>query len=228
MGAPLGADELSQTRRQLNWSYGPFEVPAHVREALAASQARKHQQAQAWREEFASWSERHPELRAAFDELNNTEVPQELTQVLDAVPEAGATRKLSATAISTAAKYVPSLIGGSADLTGSNGALIKAAGVIGHPDYEGQAFSFEGRQLYFGIREHAMGAITNGLLLHGGFRPFGATFLVFSDYCRATIRMAALCNLPNIFVFTHDSIFLGEDGPTHQPVEHHWTPPNDS
>ncbi|MGB0646554.1 MAG: transketolase [Bradymonadia bacterium] len=222
-GAPLGADELTQTRNQLNWSYAPFEVPAHVRQALTASQARKHQQAEEWREQFAAWSARHPELREAFDALNHAEVPQELTQaLLDAVPEAGATRKLSATAISEAAKYLPTLVGGSADLTGSNGALIKSAGVVGHPDYEGQSFSFEGRQLYFGIREHAMGAITNGMLLHGGFRPFGATFLVFSDYCRATIRMAALCNLPNIFVFTHDSIFLGEDGPTHQPVEHHW------
>ena len=222
-GAPLGSDELSQTRQQLNWPHGPFEVPAHVRQALEASQQRKHSEAMAWQSKFEAWSARHPELRAAFDESQSQTVPAELTQaLLDAVPAAGATRKLSASAISEASKYVPGLVGGSADLTGSNGALIKAAGTVGHPDYEGQSFSFAGRQMYFGIREHAMGAITNGMLLHGGFRPFGATFLVFSDYCRPTIRMAALCGLPNIFVFTHDSIFLGEDGPTHQPIEHHW------
>lgn len=222
-GAPLGADELSQTRQQLDWAHAPFEVPAHVRQALEASQKRKHDDAVAWRSEFEAWSGRHPQLRTEFDALQSNTAPAELTQaLLDAVPAAGATRKLSASAISEASKYVPGLVGGSADLTGSNGALIKAAGTVGHPDYEGQSFSFAGRQMYFGIREHAMGAITNGMLLHGGFRPFGATFLVFSDYCRPTIRMAALCGLPNIFVFTHDSIFLGEDGPTHQPVEHHW------
>jgi transketolase len=222
-GAPLGGDELTQTRKQLNWDYAPFEVPTHVRAALERSQQRKRADAAAWHSEFEAWSTRHPELRRAFDASQDNTIPEALTQaLLDAVPAAGATRKLSAVAISEASKYLPSLVGGSADLTGSNGALIEAAGIVGHPDYEGQSFSFAGRQLYFGIREHAMGAITNGMLLHGGFRPFGATFLVFSDYCRPTIRMAALCGLPNIFVFTHDSIFLGEDGPTHQPIEHHW------
>ena len=124
--------------------------------------------------------------------------------------------------LNTAAAQIPALVGGSADLSGSNGAVIQGAVVVGDPSFEGQSFHYSGRQIHFGIREHAMGAVTNGMLLHGGFRPFCATFLVFSDYMRPTIRLAALSHLPNIFVFTHDSIFLGEDGPTHQPVEHHW------
>ncbi len=222
-GAPLGTDELANTRSTLGWSHAAFEVPTHVRDYFEAAQARKRNESAQWRGAFETWSARHPELRKSFDESLTNTVPAALTQgLLDAVPTNGATRKLSAAAISEAAKHMPSLVGGSADLTGSNGAAIKAAGVVGRPDYPGQEFSFSGRQMYFGIREHAMGAITNGMLLHGGFRPFGATFLVFSDYCRPAIRLAALSKLPNIFVFTHDSIFLGEDGPTHQPVEHHW------
>ncbi len=222
-GAPLGTDELADTRSTLGWSHGAFEIPAHVRDYFESSQNRKRSESAQWRAAFETWSARHPELRKSFDDSLTNTVPAALTQgLLDAVPANGATRKLSAAAISEAAKHMPSLVGGSADLTGSNGAAIKAAGVVGRPDYPGQDFSFNGRQMYFGIREHAMGAITNGMLLHGGFRPFGATFLVFSDYCRPAIRLAALSKLPNIFVFTHDSIFLGEDGPTHQPVEHHW------
>lgn len=222
-GAPLGSDELANTRSSLGWEHEPFEVPTEVRAYFEKSQSRKRSEAAEWRAEFESWSARHPSLRRSFDDSLSGTVPHELAEkLLAAVPESGATRKLSAAAISEASKYLPTLVGGSADLTGSNGALIKETGIVGRPDYPGQNFSFSGRQMYFGIREHAMGAITNGMLLHGGFRPFGATFLVFSDYCRPAIRLAALSKLPNIFVFTHDSIFLGEDGPTHQPVEHHW------
>ena len=111
---------------------------------------------------------------------------------------------------------MPGLIGGSADLTGSNGAAFGER-IVGSPKVAGQNFSYGARQLHYGIREHAMGAVTNGILLHGGLRPFGATFLVFSDYVRPAIRLSALSHLPNIYVFTHDSIFLGEDGPTHRP-----------
>lgn len=222
-GAPLGSDELAGTRSTLKWAYEPFVVPAHVREHFEASQNNKRNEAAQWRAKFEAWSTQYPELRSAFDQSLSSAIPEGLEDaLLEAVPASGATRKLSAAAIAEASKHLPNLIGGSADLTGSNGALIKSAGIVGRPDYPGQTFSFSGRQLYFGIREHAMGAITNGMLLHGGFRPFSATFLVFSDYCRPAIRLASLSKLPNIFVFTHDSIFLGEDGPTHQPIEHHW------
>jgi transketolase len=222
-GAPLGNDELALTRAQLDWSHAPFEVPTDVQSWFATAQAEKSGSRAEWETRFSAWRTRNPEAADTYDRLWNPESADSLWETLAAAaPGAGATRKISAAVIQKAAEMVPSLVGGSADLSGSNGVVIKGAGVIGAPSYEGQDFSFGGRQFYFGVREHAMGSITNGLLLHGGLRPFSGTFLVFSDYMRPAIRLAALCNLPNIFVFTHDSIFLGEDGPTHQPVEHHW------
>ena len=221
-GAPLGTDEIKATRAQLGWQCEPFEVPEAVKEHYNNSQERKRTEAQAWRRNFEQWSAAFPDARVEFDEMYLSNTPNSLTEaLLDVVPVSGATRKLSQAAIAEIAQRCPNFVGGSADLTGSNGALIKNSPVFGKPSEElGTAYS--GRQLYFGIREHAMAAIANGMILHGGFRPFTATFLVFSDYCRPSIRLAALSKLPTLFVFTHDSIFLGEDGPTHQPIEHHW------
>lgn len=222
-GAPLGDAELDLTRAQLSWTHGPFDVPADVQTWFATAQAEKSAERQAWETQFSAWRSRNPEAAETYDQLWNAGSNDSLWEALvEAAPGSGATRKISAAIIQKAAELTPALVGGSADLSGSNGVVIKGAGTIGAPSYAGQDFSFSGRQFYFGVREHSMGSITNGLLLHGGLRPFSGTFLVFSDYMRPAIRLAALCDLPNIFVFTHDSIFLGEDGPTHQPVEHHW------
>ncbi|MEE2786426.1 MAG: transketolase [Myxococcota bacterium] len=222
-GAPLGESEIALTRRALNWTHAPFEVPETVRQYFAMAQVRKSGSAQAWSKRFSAWKAARPESARLLETHLEMPLPANLQeQLLAQVPPSGATRKISGAVLNCAAAQLPALVGGSADLSGSNGAVIKGAAVVGDPSFEGQSFQYSGRQIHFGIREHAMGAVTNGMLLHGGFRPFCATFLVFSDYMRPTIRLAALSHLPNIFVFTHDSIFLGEDGPTHQPVEHHW------
>jgi len=223
-GAPLGTDELELTRAQLEYTAPPFTVAPEVRAFFESAGARKRSARAEWDTQFAAWRARHPERAATYDALWSGAVPADLAETLVAgVQGEKATRKLSAAAIDCALGQVPALVGGSADLAGSNGTNIKGSAPVGHPGASDQYdFSFEGRQLNFGIREHAMGAITNGMLLHGGLRPFTATFLVFSDYMRPALRLAALSHLPNIFVFTHDSVFLGEDGPTHQAVEHHW------
>ena len=222
-GAPLGEDELSLTRAQLGWTHGPFEVPDDVRQWFGQAQAQKTATRAQWDRDFAGWRARNTETASIYDQLWAPTTTDTLWEsLLEVAPAAGATRKISAAILQKAAALVPGLVGGSADLSGSNGVVVKGATIIGSPDHEGQEFSFGGRQFHFGVREHAMGSVTNGILLHGGLRPFSGTFLVFSDYMRPAIRLAALCGLPNLFVFTHDSIFLGEDGPTHQPVEHHW------
>ena len=157
---------------------------------------------------MTAWRLAHPQSASIYDAHWNGDIPVDLAQTLvAATPPAGATRKLSGSALNEAAVHLPTLVGGSADLSGSNGAVLAGAQIVGDPGFEGYDFGYTGRQMHFGIREHAMGAVTNGMLLHGGFRPFCATFLVFSDYLRPTIRLAALSHLPNIFVFCHDSIF---------------------
>jgi transketolase len=218
-GEPLGEGELSKVRGVFGWPEERFHIPAEVAEFLEEARDEKRDQRAAWQVQFNAWRLENPEQAALYDQLWSGEVPADLWETLvAAAPAAGATRKSSGKVLAAALKAMPSLVGGSADLTGSNG-LETGSDIVGHPD---RGFSFAGRQLHYGIREHAMGAITNGILLHGGLRPFGGTFLVFSDYERPAIRLAALSHLPNIFVFTHDSVFLGEDGPTHQPIEHHW------
>lgn len=221
-GSPLGDDELALTKQALGWPESPrFLVPDAVKAFFAESIAEKTAERAAWDTSFAAWRERCPDKAQMYDWLWADEAPASLWKTLvEAAPDTGATRKISNAVINAALQAMPGLCGGSADLTGSNG-MKTGQSVVGHPDRTGPG-DFTGRQIHFGIREHAMGAVTNGMLLHGGLRPFSGTFLVFSDYMRPAVRLAALSKLKNVFVFTHDSVFLGEDGPTHQPVEHHW------
>ncbi|MCB0359471.1 MAG: transketolase, partial [Bdellovibrionales bacterium] len=170
-----------------------------------------------WQTRFQQWQSKHPERAKRLSAQVAKTMPNDLReQLLAALPEAGkavATRKLSGAVIQAASKAVPALIGGSADLEPSTNTLIKGSSDVTRE-------SFSGKNLRFGVREHAMGAIMNGLAYYGPFIPYGSTFLCFSDYMRPAIRLAALSRLPGLFIFTHDSIFLGEDGPTHQAVEH--------
>ncbi len=169
----------------------------------------------AWEARFAEWRAARPGEAELWDAISSPKVPADLTaRLLEAAPTgAAATREHGAAVLQKAAELVPGLVGGSADLAPSTLTLIKGSPSIGPGDHAG-------RNLHFGIREHGMGAILNGIAYQGAFRPFGATFFVFSDYMRPSIRIAALAGLPVVYVFTHDSIFVGEDGPTHQPIEH--------
>jgi len=221
-GAPLGPEEAKLTRENLGWPAQPhFLVPddvrAYCRERIAAKQAaRVDDDAR-----LARWRAAQPELAKAWDDARAKRVPADLVQRVAAGFETkeAATRQHSQEAIQRVAAALPYLVGGSADLAESNLTTIKGGGEVG-PAAEAGVDPFLGRNIHFGIREHAMAALLNGLALDGGFLPFGGTFLIFSDYARPAIRLAALMGVRTIFVFTHDSIFLGEDGPTHQPIEH--------
>lgn len=213
-GAPLGDEEIAGTREALNWPHAPFEIPADIlaawREAGAAGTAAR-----------TDWEARHASAanKAAFDAAMATDLSalapaiDAYKQELAADPKKVATRKASEMALGVINDTLPHTIGGSADLTGSNNTKTGATLPL-------TANSPEGRYVYYGIREHGMAAAMNGMALHGGIIPYGGTFLVFTDYCRPSIRLAALMGIRSIFVMTHDSIGLGEDGPTHQPVEH--------
>jgi transketolase len=215
-GAPLGAEEVRLTKQALGWPVEPsFHVPAEALEQFRGAVNRGQTQEGAWQARVDSYADAFPALAKQWKEFLARELPSGWDQPLAALqfPEGGlATRQASGKALNAIAASVPNLIGGSGDLAPSTETLFKGAA-----DFH---LSPEGRNLRFGVREHAMGSILNGLALHGGIRPFGATFLVFSDYMRPAIRLAALTRLPVIYVFTHDSLALGEDGPTHQPVEH--------
>ena len=214
-GAPLGPDEVKLTKQHLGWpSLEPFHVPE---EALA--QWRRARERGARLE--AEWTGRHTAYRRAFPELAAElerrlagRLPEQWEAQLPVFTpkDAQATRAASGKVLNAIAPKLPELIGGSADLAGSTHVVFKDGGDVA-------AGHWGGRNIHFGVREHAMGAILNGLALHGGVRPVGSTFLIFSDYMRPSIRLAALCDLPVIYVFSHDSIGLGEDGPTHQPIE---------
>lgn len=227
-GAPLGPEETRLTKEALGWPQEPaFWVPDEVRAFFAELKAEKQGEARRWQEGFEAWRQAHPEKARLWDVHKNLMVPADLDEQLVEAARSDkplATRKYSEMVIQRAAALVPALVGGSADLAESNLTTIKGGGDIG-PDgrIDDYHFSWSGRNFHFGVREHAMGAIVNGVVLYGGFRAYGATFLVFSDYMRPTIRLAALMQVPSIFVFTHDSFYLGEDGPTHQPVEHLWS-----
>jgi transketolase len=217
-GEALGAAEIAATREALDWSHAAFEVPEDVRggwDARARGAVLEHD----WQRRFDAWRDAHPELAAEFSRRLAGELPADfatvaarLVETANAKAESVASRKASQQAIEAFAPALPEMIGGSADLTGSNLTAWKDA-----PLLTGAGI---GRHVGYGVREFGMAAIMNGLALHGGFIPFGGTFLTFSDYSRNAIRMAALMNLRVIHVFTHDSIGLGEDGPTHQSVEH--------
>ena len=221
-GAPLGADEVRATKEALGWPLEPdFLVPDEVRGWFARRiAAKKAERAQA-DAGFAAWREAHPELAAAWEAQRERRVPAGLAAELAAGLEdkKAATRKHSAEVLNRAATRLPFLIGGSADLAESNLTDVKGGGDVG-PAAAADTDRFAGRNLHFGIREHAMGGLSNGISLDGTFLPYAATFLCFSDYMRPPIRLAALMGVRVLYVFTHDSIFLGQDGPTHQPIEH--------
>ncbi|MGW0503267.1 transketolase [Micromonospora sp. NPDC003241] len=225
-GSALGADEVAATKEILGFDpAGSFEVTeevlAHTRETLGRGDAAE----QEWNSAFGTWSEANPERRALYDRMAGRILPDGWADALPEFPadaKGVATRAASGKVLAALAPVLPELWGGSADLAESNNTTMK-----GEPSFVPSQFATKefpgheyGRTLHFGIREHAMGAILNGITLHGGTRPYGGTFLVFSDYMRPAVRLAALMKLPVVYVWTHDSIGLGEDGPTHQPVEH--------
>ncbi|MDX2214043.1 MAG: transketolase [Oculatellaceae cyanobacterium bins.114] len=215
-GAALGGDEVQATRSNLGWEYGPFEIPedalSHFRKAIERGASYEAE----WNETLAQYKAKYPEEAAEFERFVSGKLPEGWESVLPTyTPEdkALATRKHSEICLNAIAKVLPELIGGSADLTHSNYTLLKGFG-----DF--QKGQYQNRNLRFGVREHGMGAICNGIALHNsGLIPYGATFLVFADYMRAAIRLSALAEAGVIYVMTHDSVALGEDGPTHQPVE---------
>ncbi|GIN61663.1 transketolase [Robertmurraya siralis] len=215
-GAPLGADELKLTKEAYNWTFEEdFHVPNEVYEQfkkLVVENGEKKEKE--WNALYASYKEEYPELAVQFGTANSGDLVEGWDKDLPVYEEGKslASRASSGEALNAIAKNLPYLIGGSADLAGSNKTTIKGVG-----DFTPE--SYEGRNIWFGVREFAMGAAMNGMALHGGLKVFGGTFFVFSDYLRPAIRLAALMNLPVTYVFTHDSIAVGEDGPTHEPVE---------
>lgn len=215
-GSPLGKDELIATKKNLNWNYEEeFFVPEEVKKLYSERKNQLIEIYNSWQKEFSNWENENQESAKLLKKYFDNWLPENLEEeLLNAVPkESNATRSLSSKVIQKIAQLVPNFIGGSADLAPSTNTLMNGFDSIAPG-------KFSGRNFHFGIREHGMGAIVNGIILYGGFKAFGATFFVFSDYMRPTIRLAALMKIPMINVFTHDSIFVGEDGPTHQPVEH--------
>ena len=228
-GEPLGAEEIALTRAALGWSHGPFEIPAEVYADWDAKAAGAQREA-AWNERFAAYSAAYPEHAAAFTRRMRGELPANFAEIAaqiasQAHDEAAtvATRKASQLALEGLTAALPELLGGSADLTGSNLTNTKSTPAL-RVDDNGNVVKTEdgqiGRHINYGVREFGMAAIMNGITLHGGYIPYGGTFMTFSDYSRNAIRMAALMRQRVIHVLTHDSIGLGEDGPTHQPIEH--------
>lgn len=216
-GAPLGDDEITAARAHIGWNHPPFEIPADVYAAWDARDAGAAREAQ-WLAQFDAYRNAHPELAAEFERRMAGELPEDWNSHVDTVlkqineqGESIATRKASQNTIEAFAPKLPELIGGSADLAGSNLTLWS--------DAKGVSKDSGGNYIYYGVREFGMSAIANGISLHGGLIPYTATFLMFSEYARNALRMAALMKIRQIFVYTHDSIGLGEDGPTHQPVE---------
>ena len=222
-GAPLGNDEIALARQALGWEYGAFEIPEHVYAGWDAK-ARGAAAEKSWEHCFTAYKEAFPELAAEFSRRMAGELPatwaEDAAKAIAAIntkAESPATRVASKNALDAFGALLPELLGGSADLTPSNNTFHKSSQHIsaGH----GKAQDFSGNYLSYGVREFGMAAMMNGMALHGGFIPYGATFLMFSEYARNALRMAALMKIRSIFVFTHDSIGLGEDGPTHQAVE---------
>ncbi|MFO8153656.1 transketolase [Thioalkalivibrio sp.] len=217
-GAPLGADEIELARKELGWTHGPFEIPETIYAGWDAKEKGARAESE-WNDRFESYRAAHPELAAEFLRRMNGDLPSDWTQKAEAFiretiekAEKVASRKASQNAITGYAPALPELLGGSADLAGSNLTM--------HPGSKGVSRDdAAGNYIFYGVREFGMAAIMNGIALHGGFIPYGGTFLIFSDYARNGIRMSALMGQRVLYVLTHDSIGLGEDGPTHQPVE---------
>jgi transketolase len=227
-GAALGAEEVAKTKKVLGFDPAVSFPTADDLVAHARQVADRGKQAHAeWDEQFGQWSGQHPQQRELLDRLVGRRLPDNWTDALPSFPpddKGVATRKASGGVLAALAPVLPELWGGSADLAGSNDTTMKGEPSFIPEIHQTKMFpgNIYGRTLHFGIREHGMGAILNGIALHGLTRPYGGTFLVFSDYMRGSVRLAALMGLPVTFVWTHDSVGLGEDGPTHQPVEHLW------
>ena len=215
-GEPLGEEEVRLTRENLEWSYGPFEVPQEVREHFLKAKGRGKSLQQAWELKLDTYRREYPDEARSLPQDIGNELPQGWDRGLSSLfKDAGkptATRVASGQVLNAIAPWLHSLAGGSADLAPSNKSIMNGRGDFGIGDCTGH-------NIHFGVREHAMGAVANGMALHGGIIPYTATFLVFSDYMRPPIRLAALMKLGVIFLFTHDSVGVGEDGPTHQPIE---------
>jgi transketolase len=215
-GAPLGAEELLATKKALGWPLEPaFYVPDEVRDLFAKRNEELQPVYSAWQSRFAAWQKKNPDAAKRLQSLMDKTVPDNLeTELISVLPDKpAATRGVGGKVLNKAVKLVPAIYGGSADLSPSTKTDIVGAASISKSD-------FSGRNLHFGIREHGMGSILNGMALYGGFIPYGSTFMVFADYMRPPIRLSAIMEAQVVYVFTHDSIFVGEDGPTHQPVEH--------
>ncbi len=211
-GAPLGEDEVLLTKKALGISEEKFFVPQEVRDVFAARLEKMKQVETAWNTDFAEWKTGNADLAAQWDLHMTQEIPADIVEKMPLFDGPIATRSASGKILQNLAKELPFLVGGSADLAGSNMTYLNDYSDIGKG-------AFEGRNFHYGVREIGMGAIMNGVQVHGGFRIYGATFMVFADYVRPTLRMAALMGLPVIYVLTHDSFWVGEDGPTHQPIE---------
>ncbi len=216
-GAPLGGEEIAGAREALGWPHAPFEIPDALLSAWRQAGSRGAAAAAAWDERLAATPEAQ---REAFEQRLSGKLPEGWRRPIKALIQEAmeerptlASRAASQETLERLVPAIPSLIGGSADLTGSNNTRAKPMEIL-------NAENYGGRYIHYGIREHGMAAAMNGMLLHGGVRPYGGTFLCFTDYCRPAIRLSALMQLPVVYVMTHDSIGLGEDGPTHQPVEH--------
>lgn len=217
-GAPLGDDEIALTRKELGWEFGPFEIPEEYYSQWDAKVSGDEVEAD-WNQQFAAYRQAHPELAQELQRRLSGELPADWNEKADAYiaelqanPANIASRKASQNSLEAFGPALPELMGGSADLAGSNLTLWSGSKGLTKEDASGN-------YVFYGVREFGMSAIMNGMALHGGFKPYGATFLMFMEYARNAVRMAALMKLPAIFVYTHDSIGLGEDGPTHQPVE---------
>ncbi|WP_018142232.1 transketolase [Thioalkalivibrio sp. ALJ7] len=217
-GAALGDDEIALTRKELGWEHAPFEIPNDIYDGWSAKDKGAKAEAE-WKERFAAYKAAHPELAAEFERRIAGDLPADWSEKANAYikqtvekAEKVASRKASQNAIAGMAPAVPELLGGSADLAGSNLTMYSGSKGVSKDDAAGN-------YVYYGVREFGMAAIMNGIALHGGFIPYGGTFLIFSDYARNGIRMSALMKQRIMYVLTHDSIGLGEDGPTHQPIE---------
>jgi transketolase len=213
-GAPLGTDEIARTKAILGWPDEPFHVPAEVQALAGECRAAGSRRFAEWEARRLAWAAAHPELARALDDALAHRLPDHWDKELPTFEgvDGLATRQASAACLNVLSPAVETLIGGSADLAGSTGVALKSGGRI--------TATATGRSIAWGVREHGMGAVMNGMAAHGGIRPYGSTFLVFADYMKPSIRLAALMGLPVIYIFTHDSIGVGEDGPTHQPIEH--------
>lgn len=214
-GMPLGPEEAQLTKQFYKWEHAPFVIPSEVKDHFAQVKAQGELHEGEWKRLFANYKSAHPELATQLELAIHGELPAGWDQdlpVYNTDAPMMATRESSGAALNAIAKNLPTLFGGSADLASSNNTTLK-----GLPVFEKE--NYAGRNVWFGVREHAMGAALNGLSLHGGVRPYGATFFVFSDYLRPAIRLSALMKQPVVYVFTHDSIAVGEDGPTHEPIE---------